>query len=245
MIYYVYETKCTITNMIYVGVHGTENLQDGYLGSGFYFLRAVKKYGKNAFEKRILSFHNTFEDALLEEKRIVTLDFIRREDTYNLKEGGFGGQMGPEVLEKMKESAFQTWRDPLVRKKRSQASKLKWTEDYRKKVVESIKASYTQDLRNRKSKIMKEKAKDPEYIKHLSEGVSKSYEGEAGAILREKRTAANLKRWADPEARRRISEKMRHPQKKVVCPHCGKMGGISNMKRHHFDNCKEKKDGII
>lgn len=28
------------------------------------------------------------------------------------------------------------------------------------------------------------------------------------------------------------------PQKQVVCPHCSKTGGISVMKRHHFDRCK-------
>jgi hypothetical protein len=28
-----------------------------------------------------------------------------------------------------------------------------------------------------------------------------------------------------------------------TCPHCGKIGGGRIMKRWHFDNCKEKKDG--
>jgi hypothetical protein len=27
------------------------------------------------------------------------------------------------------------------------------------------------------------------------------------------------------------------PSEQVICPHCGKIGGISNMKRYHFDNC--------
>jgi hypothetical protein len=27
------------------------------------------------------------------------------------------------------------------------------------------------------------------------------------------------------------------PQQLVVCPHCRKTGGVSNMKRYHFDNC--------
>jgi len=30
------------------------------------------------------------------------------------------------------------------------------------------------------------------------------------------------------------------PQEQVECPHCGKIGGISVMKRWHFDNCKNK-----
>ena len=30
------------------------------------------------------------------------------------------------------------------------------------------------------------------------------------------------------------------PKPKVECPHCGLVGGINNMKRYHFDNCKKK-----
>lgn len=26
----------------------------------------------------------------------------------------------------------------------------------------------------------------------------------------------------------------------VICPHCDKTGGINNMSRWHFDNCKNK-----
>ena len=29
-------------------------------------------------------------------------------------------------------------------------------------------------------------------------------------------------------------------QKKLTCPHCGKFGGTSNMRRYHMDNCKFK-----
>lgn len=32
-----------------------------------------------------------------------------------------------------------------------------------------------------------------------------------------------------------------HPNKiKVECPHCGKVGGSTNMRRYHFENCKHK-----
>jgi len=39
------------------------------------------------------------------------------------------------------------------------------------------------------------------------------------------------------EAKRKISEKAK---RKINCPHCGKIGSISNMKRWHFDKCKAK-----
>jgi len=35
---------------------------------------------------------------------------------------------------------------------------------------------------------------------------------------------------------------MRIPKKRIQCPECGLVGGSSNMKRYHFDNCKTKKD---
>jgi len=34
---------------------------------------------------------------------------------------------------------------------------------------------------------------------------------------------------------------IKKPQKQVNCPHCNKVGGMSLMKRYHFDNCKMKK----
>ena len=36
------------------------------------------------------------------------------------------------------------------------------------------------------------------------------------------------------------SKKKGVPEKKIECPHCGLVGGQSNMKRWHFDNCKQK-----
>lgn len=36
--------------------------------------------------------------------------------------------------------------------------------------------------------------------------------------------------------KRRTGETRNHP--KVTCPNCGKKGGVSNMRRYHFDNCR-------
>lgn len=91
MFYYLYEIRNLINGKIYVGVHKTQNLNDGYMGSGKVILRAIEKHGINNFQKVILE---QFTDAALmyaREKEVVTEDFLSRKDVYNLRRGGFGG----------------------------------------------------------------------------------------------------------------------------------------------------------
>lgn len=43
------------------------------------------------------------------------------------------------------------------------------------------------------------------------------------------------------EHRKLLSERAKARQYSIVeCPHCGKLGKINSMKRHHFDKCKDK-----
>lgn len=91
MYYYLYQIRNVVNNKIYVGVHKTSNLQDGYMGSGKVIKRAIKKYGVENFEKIILYFFDSYDDALTKEKEIVTDEFLLREDVYNLRRGGSGG----------------------------------------------------------------------------------------------------------------------------------------------------------
>lgn len=94
MIYYhLYKITNLVNGKIYIGAHETDNLDDGYLGSGSYIIRSVNKYGKENFKKDYLEFFKTREELYDKEAEVVDLDFCNRKDTYNIAPGGIGSSM--------------------------------------------------------------------------------------------------------------------------------------------------------
>ena len=91
MFYTIYEVKNKVNGKTYIGKHITNNLYDGYLGSGKHLKRAIKKYGEDSFEKFILYVFDSKEQMDEKEKEIVNEEFIKNNNTYNLKIGGEGG----------------------------------------------------------------------------------------------------------------------------------------------------------
>lgn len=90
MFYYLYKITNLINNKIYVGVHRTNNLNDGYFGSGLNLHRAIKKYGKENFLKEILEYFSNESLMFEREKQLVNTAFVKSANTYNIVEGGNG-----------------------------------------------------------------------------------------------------------------------------------------------------------
>ena len=99
--HFVYETTCLVNGKKYIGKHSTNNLNDGYLGSGVLLKKAIAKYGVGAFERKILHMCDTLEECLLLEAQLVDESTIELDEYYNLKCGGRGGVYSQEVKDKI------------------------------------------------------------------------------------------------------------------------------------------------
>ncbi len=86
--HFVYKTICLINNKYYVGVHSTDDLNDGYIGSGKLMQKAIRKYGKENFKREIISLYDCRREALLAERELVDINETLNSNNYNLAIGG-------------------------------------------------------------------------------------------------------------------------------------------------------------
>lgn len=87
----VYKTTNLVNGKIYIGKHQTYDISDGYLGSGILIQRAIEKYGEENFKREILFECSSVEEMNAKEAELVNEEFLKRDDVYNLKQGGDGG----------------------------------------------------------------------------------------------------------------------------------------------------------
>ena len=91
--HYIYKTTCTVTGKFYVGMHSSDSLDDGYLGSGKILGYSRKKYGDENHVREILEFCASRDELKQREKEIVNEALLEDPLNINLKYGGEGGWM--------------------------------------------------------------------------------------------------------------------------------------------------------
>jgi group I intron endonuclease len=95
-IHYLYKTTCNVNGRYYVGMHSTNNLEDGYMGSGRRLRASMRKYGIENFSTEILEFFETRELLIEAEIKAITPEMITDKNCMNLMGGGTGGFISDE-----------------------------------------------------------------------------------------------------------------------------------------------------
>ena len=117
--HYIYKITCLKNNRYYIGMHSTDNLEDGYLGGGKRIKNSVKKHGKDAHKKEILEFFENREDLKKRESELVNEELLNDPMCVNLQPGGGGGIIDEIHHSKLKEGAskwiIEKWKDPEYR----------------------------------------------------------------------------------------------------------------------------------
>jgi len=104
---YNYITTNILDGKQYVGAHLTDDINDGYLGSGKVLTRAIERYGRENFIKRILCECKTAGEAYKnEEKFIKEYKTLILDGGYNISPTGgvgYGGFHSEETKKKIGE----------------------------------------------------------------------------------------------------------------------------------------------
>ena len=98
--HFIYKTTNLKNGKFYVGMHSTNKLNDGYLGSGKRLRYSIKKYGKENFKIEYLEFFDTHNELRDRERQLVNEELLKDPMCINLAIGGTGGH-GSRFLTKI------------------------------------------------------------------------------------------------------------------------------------------------
>ena len=219
MFYYLYEIKNTVNNKIYVGVHQTKDINDGYMGSGTVINKAYEKYGKEMFVKTILEYFDTREDMIRREKEIVNEDFLSRDDIYNVRRGGTGG--------------FD-----YINKNGLNINHVPRSDEFKKNLSNRMKKDNPSQRPGAKERMSAATKKVMERGTHPFLDSAKQREL-SNRIRKDGRTKSEVSK----ETATRMVDDGTHSflkmnSEKIPCEHCGKVASYPNYKRWHGEKCR-------
>ena len=141
----IYKTTNKINGKIYVG-KDARNRSD-YIGSGTILRRAIKKYGKQNFDKTIIEVCDSL--PYLSEREVYWVRELKATDRdigYNIAKGGTGGDTisnmdsgdREKMLRNRSMSLKKVFSSPEYRKKRSELTKKMWSPEHTEMMREKM-----------------------------------------------------------------------------------------------------------
>ena len=198
---YVYLITNLINNKQYVGDHATNKLNDGYLGSGMYFHKALMKYGKENFNKQILKEYDTKEEAFNAQEKYIKEYNTLSPNGYNISPKGGHKGMG-SISKETKIKLGKIWKGR------------KHSEETKNKISQKLKGrTYSEETRKNMSngafgKKLSEETKHKMSISHIGKLKGKKLSEETKHKMSESRKgriSPNKGKKMSDEAKLKIS----------------------------------------
>lgn len=112
--HYFYKITNNLNGNFYYGIHSTDNLNDGYMGSGTRLHKAYDTFGIENFTKDILKFFSTRKELSEYEAAVVTEQLVADMNCYNSALGGEpGGTYGTATVKNKLGEVWQLPRNDL------------------------------------------------------------------------------------------------------------------------------------
>ena len=248
MKYFIYKTTNTINNKTYIGIHQTNNIDDGYLGSGMALKNAIQKYGKTNFKRKIISYHNSFDELLKIESVLVNDEWVKDRFNYNLKTGGqSSGILSDESKLKISKTLKKKYNNGELTPKNFPLYIA--TDKQKQQISNTLKKRYKTQPHNRKGVEPWNKGLKNVQIpwnKGVSTGpMNEEQKQQISDTLKEKyktqpHNRKGIKPWNKGLKSDSPAWNKGKKMEKIECPYCKKLVDKGNGKRWHFNNCKYK-----
>jgi len=209
MVYYLYLKIHNLTNKKYVGI--TKNNPFNYKGSGKIWKEHLQKYGNDITTHIIFESENKKDLCIFARNFSKINNIVESEEYLNLIPET-GGGLGGRVYNITEETKIKMSESAKKRKDLYGELNPSKREEVKQKISESIKKYYGE--------------------KHFMFGKKHTEQTKmkiSQSIKIHKKTDEHCKN---------ISLGLKNKFKNLQCPHCNKIGSGTNMRRYHFDKCK-------
>lgn len=263
MKHFIYKTTHK-NGKYYIGRHSTDNLNDGYVGSGKW-PRSIKD--KTSLTREILEYADDIDSLIILEGEYLTRYYGKpgcmngNINPVGFSTGDQNPMRNPETVSKI--SGDNHWlkitpeRIEEIRCRQLSASKNgthNWLGDRNPNKDGSISKKTILDGRNLFQTNNPSVWRSESGIHHWQNGNAPNADGKLnkklveegrhnflGPELNNKRIAEGTHNFVGSDSNLKMLAEGRHPsQQKKTCEHCGKVASVGMYKRWHGENCKHK-----
>lgn len=247
MYYTIYKITNKINDKEYIGAHQTLDLDDGYMGSGKYIKRAIKKYGIENFKKEYLCFAKNEASMYFIEAMLVDEEYVDSDISYNLQTGGkSNGILSNESKQKISASLKEYYKHNTP----NQREYLPITTETKYKISKSLIEFHKNNPGIFVGRIPWNKgltSTQSAWNKGIKTGeLSEEIKSKISSSLRERYLTIEHNRkgkepWNKGVTGAQVAWNKGIKSKTKYCKHCGRDIDVGNYVRWHGDNCKMKK----